>query len=64
MKNISGKLNITPIKSRSTMELFEVLKYQTSKKIVNEMTREVIEELENRFFKKEFLDLLKGIKGK
>jgi hypothetical protein len=51
------------IKNRSTFELFEILKYQIGKGIINEMTHEVIEELEKRFFKKELLELLKNKKG-
>ena len=54
------KTSNLPVKNRSTFELFEILKYQYGKKIVNTMTHEIIEELENRFFKKELLELLRG----
>ena len=59
VKREKSKQNNLSIGDRSTFELFEILKYQYEKKIVNTMTHGIIGELENRFFKKEVLDFIK-----
>jgi len=45
----------------SSIELFEILKCQLNKKITNSLTKDIIEELEKRFFKKDVLELLKKV---